>query len=123
MSRVENLVRFSQIGRIFARHGFGFVFDVRRGQRARRGSEEVLGPNFGVRLRRALEEGRYTEKVVADEELARKLGVSSVPTMLVGPADAPLEEAEVITGAQPYGGRIEAAVGRALERGAGNSEE
>lgn len=56
MSRVENLVRFSQIGRIFARHGFGFVFDVRRGQRARRGSEEVLGPNFGVRLRRALDD-------------------------------------------------------------------
>ncbi|MBA3231420.1 MAG: DsbA family oxidoreductase [Acidobacteria bacterium] len=66
-------------------------------------------------LRKALEEGRYTEKVVADEELARRLGVSSVPTMLVGPAGAPLEAAESITGTQPYGGRIEAAVGRALE--------
>lgn len=70
-------------------------------------------------LGEALEEGRYTEKVLADEGLARKLGVSSVPTMLVGLADAPLEEAEAITGAQPYGGRLEAAVERALERGEG----
>ena len=65
-------------------------------------------------LRAALAEGRYTEKVLADEELSRKLGVSSVPTMLVTPAGADLSEAEVITGAQPYGGRIEAAVERAL---------
>ena len=36
--------------------------------------------------------------------------------MLVAPADAPLESAEAITGAQPYGGRIEAAVERALKR-------
>ena len=67
-------------------------------------------------LRAALAEGRYTEKVLADEELSRKLGVSSVPTMLVTPAGAELSEAEVITGAQPYGGRIEAAVERALQR-------
>ena len=67
-------------------------------------------------LRAALAEDRYTEKVLADEELSRKLGVSSVPTMLVTPAGAPLEEAEVITGAQPYGGRIESAVERALQR-------
>jgi predicted DsbA family dithiol-disulfide isomerase len=66
-------------------------------------------------LRTALEEGRYTEKVVADERLAARLGVSSVPTMLVAPADAPLESAEAITGVQPYGGRIEAAVERALQ--------
>ncbi len=67
-------------------------------------------------LRRALEENRYTKKVLADEKLAARLGVSSVPTMLVAPADAPLETAEAITGAQPYGGRIESAVERALER-------
>ena len=65
-------------------------------------------------LRTALAEDRYTEKVLADEELSRKLGVSSVPTMFVTPAGADLSEAEVITGAQPYGGRIEAAVERAL---------
>jgi predicted DsbA family dithiol-disulfide isomerase len=79
-----------------------------------------VGESVGLEreeLRKALDEGRYTEKVVADEELARKLGVASVPTMLVGAADASLEEAEAITGTQPYGGRIEAAVGRALERG------
>ncbi|QIN80318.1 DsbA family oxidoreductase [Rubrobacter marinus] len=68
-------------------------------------------------LRDALAEGRYIAKVLADEELSRELGVSSVPTMLVAPAGAELSEAEVITGAQPYGGRIEAAVERALGRG------
>ncbi len=73
-----------------------------------------LDPN---ELRRALSEDRYMEKVLADEELSRKLGVSSVPTMLVTPAGAQLSEAEVITGAQPYGGRIEAAVERALDKG------
>lgn len=65
-------------------------------------------------LRAALDEGRYTAKVLADEKLAERLGVGSVPTMLVAPADAPLESAEVITGAQPYGGRVEAAIERAL---------
>lgn len=67
-------------------------------------------------LRTALEEGRYTEKVLADEKLAVRLGVRSVPTMLVAPADVPLETAEAITGAQPYGGRIESAIERALKR-------
>ncbi len=49
-------MRFSQIGRILVRHGFGFVFDVRRGRREKRGVEELLAPNFGVRLRRALDD-------------------------------------------------------------------
>ena len=73
-----------------------------------------LNPN---ELRAALAEDRHTGKVLADEELSRKLGVSSVPTMLVAPAGAELSEAEVITGAQPYGGRIEAAVERAIGKG------
>lgn len=68
----------------------------------------------GEELRKALEEGRYTEKVIGDEELARKLGVDSVPTMFVAPDGAPPQTGERITGAQPYGGRIEAAVERAL---------
>jgi ubiquinone biosynthesis protein len=55
-SRRENLVRFSQIGRVLVRHGFGFVFDVRRGRREKRGVEELLAPNFGARLRRSLED-------------------------------------------------------------------
>jgi ubiquinone biosynthesis protein len=54
--RRENLVRFSQIGRVLVRHGFGFVFDVRRGRREQRGLEELLAPNFGIRLRRALDD-------------------------------------------------------------------
>ncbi len=86
------------------------------------GDLEVLldvGASVGLdrgELREALEEGRYTQKVVADEELARALGVGSVPTMLVAPDGVPPEEAEVITGAQPYGGRVAAAVERALRR-------
>src|SRR5919107_4004009 len=55
-SRWGNLVRFSQIGRVLVRHGFGFVFDVRRGRREKRGIEELLAPNFGVRLRRTLDD-------------------------------------------------------------------
>ena len=54
--RRGNLVRFSQIGRVLVRHGFGFVFDVRRDRREKRGAEELLAPNFGVRLRRALDD-------------------------------------------------------------------
>ncbi|MGI8650479.1 MAG: DsbA family oxidoreductase [Rubrobacter sp.] len=82
--------------------------------------KEVLlevGESVGLdreELRAALAEGHYTDKVISDEELAKKLGVESVPTMLVAPADAPLGEGERITGAQPYGGRVEAAVERAL---------
>ena len=67
-------------------------------------------------LRVALDEGRYTEKVVADERLATRLGVDSVPTMFVTREGASLEEAEKITGAQPYSGRVEAAVEKALGR-------
>ena len=80
---------------------------------------QEVGASVGLdreRLGAALEMGSYTEKVLADEELARRLGVGSVPTMFVGAADRPLEEAEAIVGAQPYGGRIEAAVERALSR-------
>jgi ubiquinone biosynthesis protein len=51
-----NLRRFSQIGRVLVRHGFGFVFDVRRESREKRGLQEFLAPNFGVRLRRSLDD-------------------------------------------------------------------
>lgn len=40
--------------------------------------------------------------------------MSSVPTMFVGLVGQPLEKAEAIVVAQPYGGRIEAAVERVL---------
>lgn len=84
------------------------------------GEVEVLlevGESVGLdtdELRTALEERRYTEKVIGDEDLARKLGVDSVPTMFVAPDGAPPQAGERITGAQPYGGRIETAVERAL---------
>ncbi len=38
------------------RHGFGFVFDVRRDRREKKGVQEFLAPNFGVRLRRTLDD-------------------------------------------------------------------
>ena len=86
------------------------------------GDVEVLldiGGSVGLdreELRVTLDEGRYTEKVVADERLAARLGVDSVPTMFVTREGASLEEAEKITGAQPYGGRVEAAEEKALGR-------
>jgi predicted DsbA family dithiol-disulfide isomerase len=84
------------------------------------GDVEVLldvGGSVGLEregLRLALDEGRYTEKVVSDGRLATRLGVDSVPTMFVTREGTPLEEAEKITGAQLYGGRVEAAVEKAL---------
>jgi len=38
------------------RHGFGFAFDVRRDRREHKGLQEFLAPNFGVRLRRSLDD-------------------------------------------------------------------
>ena len=75
----------------------------------------------GEELRAALARGRYTHKVLADEELARRLGVDSVPTMFVAPDGAPPESGARITGAQPYGGRVEAAVEEALRPAAEKS--
>ncbi len=54
--RTGNLARFSQISRILVRHGFGFVFDLRRDRLERRGFQELFAPNFGVRLRQALDD-------------------------------------------------------------------
>jgi ubiquinone biosynthesis protein len=47
-TRSGNLRRFSQISRVLVRHGFGFVFDVRRDRREKKGLQEFLAPNFGV---------------------------------------------------------------------------
>ncbi len=55
-TRPGNLRRFSQISRVLIRHGFGFVFDVRRDRREKKGLQEFLAPNFGVRLRRTLDD-------------------------------------------------------------------
>lgn len=69
-----------------------------------------LGPDG---LRAALERERYTDKVLADERLARELRIGGVPALLVGPAYGSLEAAESLSGAQPYE-RVRAAVERAL---------
>lgn len=55
-ARTGNLARFSQISRILVRHGFGFVFDVRRDRKEKKELQELVGPNFGIRLRRALDD-------------------------------------------------------------------
>lgn len=67
-------------------------------------------------LRAALEEGRYTERVLRDERLAHELGIAGVPAMLVGPHGAPLEEAEMVSGAQRFE-LVRDAVERALRGG------
>ncbi len=54
--RAGSLRRFAQISRVLVRHGFGFVFDVRRDRRENKGLQEFLAPNFGVRMRRSLDE-------------------------------------------------------------------
>ena len=83
------------------------------------GDPEVLvevGESVGLdgqALRAALEEGRYTEKVLADERLAEVVGVRAVPTLLVGAAGRPLEEGEALAGALPHS-LVRTAVERAL---------
>jgi ubiquinone biosynthesis protein len=55
-TRSGSLRRFTQISRVLVRHGFGFVFDVRRDRRENKGLQEFLAPNFGVRMRRSLDD-------------------------------------------------------------------
>jgi len=68
----------------------------------------------GAALASALRGGHHRTEVFEDEALARELGVGSVPTLHVGEDREALERALVVTGAQPYGGRIEAAVDQVL---------
>ena len=83
------------------------------------GDTEVLlevGASAGLEreeLRRVLEEGRYTEKVLADQREAQALRLAAVPTLVVGRADHPVEEGEALSGALPYD-FVRAAVERAL---------
>ncbi len=49
-------------------------------------------------LRVALESGRYTQQVVEDQHLARQIGISSVPALVVTAG----RQAYLISGAQPY---------------------
>jgi predicted DsbA family dithiol-disulfide isomerase len=49
-----------------------------------------------------LDEGRFTDEVLADEAEVQRLGLSGVPALVVGPADGPLEQGYPLQGAQPY---------------------
>lgn len=66
----------------------------------------------GEMVRAALEQGLYRERVIQDEREAADLGITAVPTVMIGQVDRPLEDAEIISGAQPYE-VIKAAVERA----------
>lgn len=73
-------------------------------------------------LREALETERHTDRVLEDQVEARELGVSGVPALFVAPEGVPLEEADVVEGAQPYP-EVRRAVLRALGAGEGEAAE
>lgn len=54
-------------------------------------------------LKQALHDGRHTAEVLDDQRLARELGVTGVPIILLRPLDAPWEQALPLRGAVPYG--------------------
>lgn len=54
-------------------------------------------------LRAALEDGRYTARVLADQQQARQLGISGVPMLVVRGAGEPLHAGIGLSGAQPAG--------------------
>jgi predicted DsbA family dithiol-disulfide isomerase len=56
----------------------------------------------GETVRAALEQGICRERVIQDEREAANLGITAVPTVMIGRAERPLKEAEAISGAQPY---------------------
>lgn len=62
-------------------------------------------------LRQALAEGRHTDKVLADQQLARELGISGVPALLISAG----ERSVLVSGAQPYEA-VERVLARALDR-------
>lgn len=72
-------------------------------------------------LAEALAEDRHTEEVLRDQVEARELGVDGVPALFVGPAGGPLEEAALLSGAQPYE-RVAGAVRRVLGEEPGTGE-
>jgi predicted DsbA family dithiol-disulfide isomerase len=87
------------------------------------GSREVLleiGAEAGLNreeLRVALEEGRFTSRVVEDEHLAQEIGISGVPALVIYRLDDPAGTATVLDGAQPYE-QVRAAIERIhLKRG------
>lgn len=55
----------------------------------------------GDSLRAALQTNQHTAHVLQDERLAEQIGVSGVPMMVLSAADAPLQQAVGLSGAQP----------------------
>ena len=55
-----------------------------------------------VVLRAALEQDSYLDRVLQDELLARKLGISGVPALVLHRPGAPLRTGLGLSGAQPY---------------------
>lgn len=53
-------------------------------------------------LRRALDDGTHAEAVIEDRKLAEEIGIHGVPAMLVAREGAPLSEAVLVSGAQPF---------------------
>jgi predicted DsbA family dithiol-disulfide isomerase len=56
----------------------------------------------GDELRRALVQGRHRDEVLAYEAMARRLGLSGVPALVVHHADKPVERGLLVQGAQPF---------------------
>lgn len=76
-----------------------------------------LGAVVGLdpeKLRRALEENRYTERVLRDESLAQRLGINAVPALLVRRDDLPIERSRAVSGAVSYE-QMAGLVGRVLQ--------
>lgn len=53
-------------------------------------------------LRHALDRGEYTDAVVDDRRLAEEIGIHGVPALLVARDGAPLSQAVLVSGAQPF---------------------
>jgi predicted DsbA family dithiol-disulfide isomerase len=53
-------------------------------------------------LRTALDTGRYTDAVHADQLEAGSIGIHGVPAMLIGRAGAPVSQSLLVSGAQPF---------------------
>jgi ubiquinone biosynthesis protein len=136
-SRSGNLRRFSQISRVLIRHGFGFVFDVRRDRREKKGLQEFLAPNFGVRLRRTLDDLGPTfvkfgqvlstrsdilpEGVLSElqklQDTARPMPAGVAQEIIEGELGAPVEEIFASFDPVPLGSASIGQVHRAVLRG------
>lgn len=66
-------------------------------------------------VRASLEQGRFLDRVLADQRDAHALGVSGVPAAAVRRAGAALADATLISGAQPYE-YVKAEIERVLEQ-------